>query len=81
MLGHKIFQRLQNDFEVWTTFRQPADQIKKHPLFKGSQTIIGNLDVTHFPDVEKVVGELCPDAAFELGVLGPLFQMGAVQSP
>lgn len=59
MLGHKLVQVLEENFEVWTTFRTNFEVYEKFGIFKKERTI-ENINVENFEAVESVLGRVEP---------------------
>jgi dTDP-4-dehydrorhamnose reductase len=73
MLGHKLFQRFQKDFDCWATFRQPTKHIKKHPLYACSENIMGGVDIDDFATVETVIEKIQPNVIINcIGIINQL---------
>lgn len=64
MLGHKVFQRLNGRFDIYTTFRGLDGLWSYHPLFAGIDVscIIRDVDALDAERVEQVLRQINPDA-------------------
>ena len=60
MLGHKLCQRLKDDFDVSVTLRRPLEQHPFPQLFDPKKTFSG-VDVTRLESLEKVFQQVRPD--------------------
>ena len=61
MLGHKLVQRLSDEFEVYTTIRGTFEQVERFGIFQRS-SVIENIDLAHEPDVRRSIEKVVPDA-------------------
>lgn len=59
MLGHKLVQRWENKFEVWTTVRKGFDEYQRYGIFNAERTI-DRIDAEDFERLQKVIDELQP---------------------
>ena len=72
MLGHKLVQRWQDEFDVWTTLRGAVSDYERFAIFDRSKTIEG-ISVLDIRAVESVVLEVKPDVIFNaVGVVKQL---------
>jgi dTDP-4-dehydrorhamnose reductase len=60
MLGHKLYQRLRNDFEVFGTIRSGFDSVRQFGFFD-ADSIIENVDVLDIDSVRGVIKKTKPD--------------------
>ncbi len=60
MLGHKLVQKLQVDFDVWTSFR---DSYKKYENLKffNPEKIVNRVNVLDFESIQKTIREVNPE--------------------
>lgn len=60
MLGHKLVQKLQLDFDVWTSFR---DSYKKYENLKffNPEKIVSRVNVLDFESIQKTIREVNPE--------------------
>src|SRR5687767_12573073 len=63
MLGHKLAQRWQDEFDVWTTLRGAVSDYERFGIFDRSKTIEG-ISVLDTRAVESAVLEVKPDVIF-----------------
>lgn len=62
MLGHKLWQYLSARFpETYATIRGYCADYKKFDLFKNTDRVIEKIDMSNFPDMEKVLRRIKPD--------------------
>ncbi len=59
MLGHKLYQRLRSQYEVFATLRGDFGAVKSFDIFD-EQTIISNIDVTNQADVRRAIQTVRP---------------------
>ncbi len=72
MLGHKLVQRWQGEFDVWTTIRGNLWDYERFGLFDKHKTF-NSIDVTRPEAIEGVVGKIRPDVIFNaVGVIKQL---------
>jgi len=60
MLGHKLVQVWDRDFDVWTTLRHNIKDYQKFKIFNPQKTL-ENVDVENIASVEKAVEKLKPE--------------------
>lgn len=60
MLGHKLVQKLQVDFDVWTSFR---DSYKKYENLKffNPEKIVNRVNVLDFESIQKTIRKVNPE--------------------
>lgn len=63
MLGHKLVQRWQDDFDVWTTLRGRFAKYERFRFFDNSKTI-DSLSVLDTPALERAIVQVRPDVIF-----------------
>jgi dTDP-4-dehydrorhamnose reductase len=63
MLGHKLVQRWQTEFEVWTTLRGKFADYERFGIFERDRTI-DSLSVLDTPVLEKAIERVRPDVIF-----------------
>lgn len=63
MLGHKLVQRWQDDFDVWTTLRRDFADYEHLGIFDRDRTV-DSLSVLDTPRLEGVIREVRPDVIF-----------------
>jgi dTDP-4-dehydrorhamnose reductase len=61
MLGHKLVQSWQNEFDVHTTIRKSFAELEHLQIFERNKTF-DNVEVTNFDLVTKIIDEVKPDA-------------------
>ena len=60
MLGHKLYEKLQNEFEVWTTLRSDFEKYRKIGLFD-PERVLQNVDVESEQAISEAVAQVKPD--------------------
>src|SRR5215813_73739 len=60
MLGHKLVQRLSDNFEVYSTLRTSFETVEKYHLFKRERTIEG-VNVNSDADLARAFDKSRPD--------------------
>lgn len=60
MLGHKLCQILDDEFEVWTTIRPAFNEVSGFGIFHEARTI-SNIDVESISDIESAIFLVRPD--------------------
>ena len=60
MLGHKLLQVFQKQFEVWTTIRTGAAEFNKFELIN-PKNVLENVEVTNLDLLEKIIDNSAPD--------------------
>ena len=60
MLGHKLIQVLQKEFDVWATVRTDYEKYKKYGIFEPSR-VIGNVAIEERNSVEEAVKRVKPN--------------------
>lgn len=63
MLGHKLVQRWQDEFDVWTTLRGKVDDYSHFGIFDPGKTI-DSLSVLDTPALAAAVEKIRPDVIF-----------------
>ena len=61
MLGHKLVQQLQSEFDVWTTLRGNFNNFTDIGIFDRDR-VFEKFDVLDAPEVERLLEEIKPDA-------------------
>jgi dTDP-4-dehydrorhamnose reductase len=61
MLGHEICRTLDNRMELWGTLREKKSQYERFNILP-EKRLIENVDINNIEIVEKVLGEIKPDA-------------------
>ncbi len=61
MLGHKLVQSWQNEFDVYTTIRKSFAELEHLQIFERNKTF-DNVEVTNFDLVAKIIDEVKPNA-------------------
>ena len=61
MLGHKVFQVLNDRFEVWAGFRDSDGPWRRNPIYQGCASVMSGLDALDFDTVARAVTELGPN--------------------
>jgi dTDP-4-dehydrorhamnose reductase len=62
MLGHKLCQRLPDEFRVAATVRQNYDLAATYPDIYGRVQLINNVDVLRGVDLERILDAVAPQA-------------------
>jgi len=60
MLGHKLYQRVSSEFEVFATIRSDLAAIERFGIFKG-HSVFSDVDVTDIAAVCRVIEVVKPD--------------------
>lgn len=60
MLGHKLYQRLSDGFEVFATIRGPFESVERFGIFQRNSTI-ENIDLFDDSEVRRAVESVRPD--------------------
>jgi dTDP-4-dehydrorhamnose reductase len=60
LIGHKLFQGLSSDFEVFGTLHKSKIQYGNKPIFSGNN-VIENIDISEFKIINGVCSEINPD--------------------
>ncbi len=69
MLGHKLVQVLQKQFDVWTTFRGSSTEFDKFGFYD-SEKVVANIDVENFEVVRDAVFNLEPNVVINaIGII------------
>ncbi len=69
MLGHKLVQVLQKQFDVWTTFRGSSTEFDKFGFYD-SEKVVANIDVENFEVVQNAVFNLEPNVVINaIGII------------
>ena len=69
MLGHKVFQVLENRFDVYATFRR-FDGL---PIYKDHSRVIDGVDATEFSSAVRAFAQVKPDVAINcIGIIKQL---------
>jgi dTDP-4-dehydrorhamnose reductase len=72
MLGHKLVQRLQGNFDLWTTIHGDLEEFSAFELIEDTK-VIPTVDVTDPAAVEQVVSAVKPDVVINaVGVIKQL---------
>ena len=72
MLGHKLVQRWQKDFDVWTTVRGEFSDLARFGFFPADQTLAG-VSTDDLRSVEAAVNKSQPDVIFNaVGIIKQL---------
>lgn len=78
MLGHKLMQKLSNDFEVVGTVRPDAASFDGHPVL-GGMHLIGGVTMDTFDTVTRAVGDARPDVI--INAIGLIKQLPGAKDP
>ncbi len=78
MLGHKLAQRLRDEFDVWTTLRGTPEAYARFGLFDAAKTVPG-VDVQSFDTVSDAMAEVRPQAV--INCVGIIKQLPTAQDP
>ena len=78
MLGHKLYQTLQGDFEVYGTVRSDFEPLRKFGFFN-EEAIIPDINVLDHQAVRQTVERLRPDCV--INAVGVIKQVMAVGDP
>ncbi len=76
MLGHKLVQVLEKDFEVFSTIRAPFETVAGFGIFDRQRTL-DNIDVTDFDALEGTIAELRPDVV--INAVGIIKQLASAE--
>jgi dTDP-4-dehydrorhamnose reductase len=81
MLGHKLFQELQSQGNVFATLRDGPASVAEHPAFLGAnpQHLIGGVDATNFDSVVRAVAQVRPDVL--INCIGVIKQLREAHDP
>jgi dTDP-4-dehydrorhamnose reductase len=60
MLGHKLSQKMSDNFDIFTTIRGDFDKYKNIPIFEGVN-VIPKINIESLDLVEKTINNLTPD--------------------
>lgn len=72
MLGHKLVQVLQKEFDVWTTFRNNYAEFEKTGIYH-SDRVLRNVETENFEQLKRIAGEVKPDVVINaVGVIKQL---------
>ena len=72
MLGHKLVQRLQTDFDVWTTVRTESAEFGKYEILPDKK-VIGRVDADDFDSVLGALDSARPDVVINsIGIVKQL---------
>jgi len=72
MLGHKLVEILQKDFDVWTSLRGGFEKYERFKIFHSSR-VIENVDILNFESLKKTVKDVNPDVVINaIGVVKQL---------
>lgn len=72
MLGHKLVQILQKEFEVWATIRSEYERYEKFGIFEKGK-ILDRVDILNFDSMKKTVENLNPDVVINaVGIIKQL---------
>lgn len=78
MLGHKLYQTLQGDFEVFATVRSDFERIRRFEFFD-RDTIVPDVDVLNHEAVRQAIAEVRPDCV--INAVGVIKQTLAAADP
>jgi dTDP-4-dehydrorhamnose reductase len=72
MLGHRLVKKFAPNFEVWATFRGPAERFADLDFFEGAKLVSG-VSAERIETVEAVLAEMKPDVVVNaIGVIKQL---------
>ncbi len=72
MLGHKMVQILQKDFDVWTSFRNDLKKYEDSGIFHQNR-VVEKVDVLNFNLLKKIVDDVDPDVVINaVGIIKQL---------
>ncbi len=72
MLGHKLVEILQKDFDVWTSLRGDFEKYESFRIFHSSR-VIEDVDILNFESLKKTVKDVNPDVVINaIGVVKQL---------
>ncbi len=72
MLGHKLVQALQSDFDVWTTTKCDFAQLELYEIFEKAKTLTG-IDVASINSLEDAIKNVRPDVVINaIGIIKQL---------
>jgi len=78
MLGHKLVQRFQRDFDTWTTLRGEPAAMARYGFYDPAKVVPG-VDVEAFGSVEAAVRRVRPDAI--VNCVGIIKQLAGAKDP
>lgn len=72
MLGHKLVQVLQTEFDVWTTLREKFIEYKKFKIFNKSR-VFEKINVQNLESINKIINSKSPDVVINaVGIIKQL---------
>lgn len=78
MLGHKLYQAFEPDFETWGTVRTDYHAYARYNIFKPNR-LLGGVDVFNFDTMIEVVGVVKPDVV--INCIGIIKQLRSAKNP
>jgi len=78
MLGHKLGQRLNDEFDTWVTLRGSAGSYRRFALLDASRVVPG-VDVQSFDSVVAALARVRPDAV--INCIGLIKQLPSASDP
>jgi dTDP-4-dehydrorhamnose reductase len=78
MLGHKLAQRLDDEFDTWVTLRGSADGYRRFALLDASR-VVSDVDVQNFDSVIAALALVRPDAV--INCIGLIKQVPSASDP
>jgi len=78
MLGHKLWQSFQGQFETWITARSGFREYESYGIFDRERFLPG-VETTDFDSIVRAVGKLKPDAL--INCIGVIKQLATAKDP
>ncbi|HEY2846949.1 MAG TPA: sugar nucleotide-binding protein, partial [Pyrinomonadaceae bacterium] len=78
MLGHKLYQDLGQNFEVWGTIRGEVSELDVYGFYN-AEKIIGSVDAADIGSVQRALNIACPDVV--VNAIGAIKQVAAGNDP
>lgn len=78
MLGHKLYQRYKERFEVWATIRSAFANYAKYNIFEPKYTV-SDIDVSDIDKVAQVITTVQPDVT--INCIGIIKQLPTAKDP
>lgn len=81
MLGHKLYQTLEQQADVWATVRGAAESLTDHPAYAAADPhmLIGYVDAMHFDTIVRAVERARPDVV--INCIGIIKQLREADDP
>lgn len=78
MLGHRLLQTFQQEFETWSTLRGTVSAYERYAVFDPKRTL-GGVDVLNVDAVTEVMAKVRPDVV--INCVGIIKQLAAAKDP